>query len=167
MPAASDLVYALATVRRGRLFIRNRREFDDQIKALPDDWDLEVTVKRLRATRSTVQNRYYWGVVVQMLSDDLGYTPDEMHALLKMKFLPKRLAICDGNGEILDEFVVGGSTRELTTADFGEYLDAIRQWAAERGLVIPDPYADAPAPAPMVVHQEVWYRAKRRHGVLA
>jgi hypothetical protein len=162
--AVNDLVVATAEVRRGRLFIRNRRAFDDSLAQLKDGWELEVTVKRLRATRSQQQNRYYWSVVVQLLADHTGYTPDEIHDVLKMRFIPKRLAVADGNGVIHDEFVLGGSTREMTTLEFGEYLESVRQWAAETlDVVIPDPDAEA-----TVLHDKAdaasrpkWYRARR------
>jgi hypothetical protein len=164
MASVSDLVVASAEVKSGKLYIRNRRAFDDQIARLDERWELEVTVKRQRATRSQQQNRYYWGVVVHLLSEHTGYTPDEMHEFLKMKFIPKTLAVCDGNGVIVDEFVIGGSTREMNTIQFGEYVEEIKQWAAqELDVVIPDPDEDAP-----VVHDRVdpssrpkWYRANR------
>ena len=162
MSAASELVYALAEIRNGRLHIRNRRTFDEQIAQLPDRWELEISVKRLRATRSHLQNWYYFGVVIAMLVEDTGFSVDEMHDLMKAKFLPKRLAICDGNGVISEEYVLGGSTRELTTIEFGEYVEDIRRWAAEvRGLVIPDPTQEM-EPRSQSGSKAVWYRAKRR-----
>jgi hypothetical protein len=165
MAAVSDLVVASAEVKAGKLYIRNRRAFDGQIAQLREGIELEVTVKRQRATRSQQQNRYYWGVVMQMLSEHTGYTPDEMHEFCKMKFIPKRLAVQDGNGVIKDEFVLGGSTRELNTIDFGEYVDSVRQWAAEDlDVVIPDPDEEE-----TVRHDKAdvgsrpkWYRATRR-----
>lgn len=165
MPAAAELVVASATVKGGRLLIRNRRAFDASVSELRDGWEVEIAVKRLRATRSLEQNAYYWGVVVQLLSEHTGYTPDEIHDVLKAKFIPKRLAVCDGNGEIKDEIVLGGSTRAMNKLEFGEYVESIRLWAAEDlDVVIPDPDRDAPS-----VHAKAdaasrptWYRAKRR-----
>lgn len=143
MPAATELVVASAVVQRGRLVIRNRRAFDASVAELRDGWDVELTVKRLRATRSLEQNAYYWGVVVQLLSEHTGYTPDEIHELLKAKFIPKRLAVCDGNGVIQDEIVLGGTTRSMNKLEFGEYVEAIREWSAESlDVVIPDPDQD-------------------------
>lgn len=167
MAAVNDLVSATATKKGAALFIRNRRAFDEGVSRLHDDWELEVTVKRLRATRSLLQNAYYWGVVVQLLAEHTGYTPDEMHDVLKAKFIPKQMAVCDGNGVIVDELVLGGSTREMNTIEFGEYMEAIREWAAEAlDVVIPDPDSDTPT-----VHAKAdaaskptWYRAKRRSG---
>ena len=51
-----------------------------------------------------------------------GHTPDEMHEVLKAKFIPKRFAVADGNGEIRDELVIGGSTAILNTVEFGGVL---------------------------------------------
>ncbi len=104
------------------------------------DGDVVVSIAPRRATRSQQQNRWYWGVVVEMLSDHTGYTPDEIHDVLKAKFLPKRLAVSDGNGEIRGEFVIGGSSRQLDKNEFAEFCESVRRWAAEDlGVVIPDP----------------------------
>lgn len=140
MSSVSDLIVATAQVKNGRLFFRNRKAFDANVAQLKEGWSMEVTVKRQRATRSQYQNRYYWGVVVELIAEHTGYTPDEIHDILKAKFIPKRLALCDGNGEVKGEFVIGGSTRRMNTVEFGEFLTEIRQWAAsELGVVIPDP----------------------------
>lgn len=144
--AVADEVVGLAKVRNRRLFIDGRREFDARVAQLDERWQLEVIVRRLRATRSIQSNRWYWGVIIQAISEHTGYTPDELHDVLKMKFIPKKLAICDGNGELRDEFVVGGSTRKMNTTQFAEYCEEIRRWAAsELGIDIPDPDAHATA----------------------
>lgn len=140
MPAPNELIVASAQAKGGKLFIRNRRAFDQQIAQLKEGWQLEVSVKRLRATRSLQQNAYWWGVCVQLVSEHTGYTPEEIHDIAKQMFIPKRLAVQDGNGEIKGEFVVGGSTREMNKLEFGEFIERFRQWAAETlDVVIPDP----------------------------
>lgn len=87
--------------------------------------------KTKATVRSEQQNRYYWGVVVDLLALHTGYTPDEMHEALKMKFLlvkrPK-----------LPDTVM--STARLTKDQFCLYIEEIQRWAAqEMGCVIPDP----------------------------
>lgn len=140
MASVLDEVVGIAQIRSGRLFIKNRREFDYKVRRLDERWMLEVCVKRLRASRSIQQNRYYFGVVLVLISEHTGYSADELHDVLKAKFLPKHLAFSDGNGEVKDEFVIGGSTRKLNTVEFGEYMESIRRWAAEDlDVVIPDP----------------------------
>ena len=134
-----DRITAAGHIEDGVLKVRHRKDFDAAV-SLWKDGEVEVIVLRRRATRSDAQNRYYWGVIVQMLSDKYGYTPDEMHDVLKAKFLPKRLTFSDGNGEVKGDFVIGGSTVRLTKEQFGEeYCEPIKRWAAELGCVIPDP----------------------------
>lgn len=143
MAAVNSDVTAFGAIQGGRLFIRNRRDFDRQLAQMREGSEVEIEVTRRRATRSIPQNAFYWGVLVHILSDYTGFAPDEMHELLKAKFIPKRLSVCDGNGEIKDEFVLGGSTRKMNKLEFGEYMESIRQWAAETlDVVIPDPDPD-------------------------
>lgn len=131
MASVVDLVVGTGTMRNGRLFIAHRRAFDQQLRQLDERWTLEVLVQRLRATRSVAQNRYYWSGVLGTLSSHTGYTVDELHDLMKMRFLPKHLALTDGNGEVKGEFVIGGSSRKLSTGEFSDYIERIRQFAAE------------------------------------
>lgn len=140
MTSVLDEVYATAQVKRGKLYIQDRERFDHQVQQLSEKWTLEVTVRRLKASRSTAQNRYWWGVCVALVSEHTGYAPEEVHEIAKQMFLPKKLAICDGNGEIKGEFVMGGSTRTLKTDEFKEFTERFKQWAAETlDLYIPDP----------------------------
>lgn len=131
MSGPTELVVGTASVRRGKLFINHRRLFDQLVAQLDERWTLEVIVKRLRANRSIQANRYYWGVVLATLSGHTGYTVDELHDLMKMKFIPKHLALLDGNGDVHGEFVLGGSTRQMNSQDFAEYVNRVRQFAAE------------------------------------
>jgi hypothetical protein len=132
-------VVTTGAIRKGRLEVRNRKSFAAAIKRMRDG-EVDITVSRHAATRSQQQNRFYWGVIVDLLSDHTGYTPDEVHELLKARFIPKKLAVCDGNGEIVGEYVIGGTTTKMNKIEFGEYVESIRRWAAEElGVVIPDP----------------------------
>lgn len=157
MPSVTDEVYALARIRNRRLYIEERERFNEAVAALDDRRDYEIIVRRLHANRSLQANRFYWGVVVAALSEHTGYTPDETHDLLKMQFIPKKLAVCDGNGEVKGEFVVGGSTRKMSVRAFQDYIETIRQWAAmELGVVIPDPEGLLPVPVDAVAGGHGW-----------
>lgn len=140
MRSPSEIV-ASGTLRNGKVTIRDRGVFEDGLATMPDG-EVFVRVERPRATRSLKQNAFYWGVLIQGLSEHTGYTPDEMHEFLKMKFIPKRLAVAKGNGEIVDELVIGGTTTKLDTIDFTDYCAEIQRWAAEElDLVLEDPLA--------------------------
>ena len=126
-------------IEKGQLKIRNRQALEQWAK-LKRDCEVSVVIERKHATRSVAQNAYYWGVVVHLISEHTGYTPDEVHEFLKMKFLPKKLAVQNKNGEIRDEYVIGGTTTTLNKIQFGEYLLNIQMWAAsELDIQIPDP----------------------------
>ena len=91
---------------------------------------VEVIIRKPRTKRSDVQNSYYWGVVIELLSKELGYDKDELHEILKYKFLQSNAM---GMPYIK-------STTKLSTGEFEEYLSKIKQWAAEfLHIVIPDP----------------------------
>lgn len=142
MAAVNTDIVASASVKGGRLFFHNRRAFDEQVRQMRDGAQVEVAINVRRTVRSLKQSAWYWGVIVEAISDHTGYTPDEVHEFLKAKFIPKKLAVCDGNGEVVDEYVLGGSTRKMNTVQFGEYCESVRRWAAETlDVNIPDPEA--------------------------
>lgn len=133
-------VVTAAQVRDGRLYLHNRRAFNEAVAKLPAEWELEVSVSRVQAHRSHALNRYYWGVIVRLIGEHTGYTIDETHDALKMLHLSKTLAMQNGNGEVVEEIVIGGSTRKLTNQEFQDYCGRIRQWAsAHLDVFIPEP----------------------------
>ena len=128
-----------ATVQRGKLRVRNWNRISQQL-ARSKDGEYVIRIERQHAHRSQRANRYWWGVCVHLVSEHTGYDPDEVHQLAKQMFLPKTLALADGNGEVVGEYVLGGSTTKLNTVEFGEFIERFRRWAAETlNVVIPDP----------------------------
>jgi hypothetical protein len=95
--------------------------------------EVEVVVRKKRSKRSDQQNRYYWGVVVKMIADHCGYTPEEMHEALKFKVLGSESP--DDHG-----LVKIRSTAALSTDEFSQYVNKVVQFAAmSLGVFIPDP----------------------------
>lgn len=94
----------------------------------------ELQIKKESKGRSLNQNSYYWGVVIDILSKETGFYPDEMHDVLKRKFNPK-------NKELAGESItVGGTTKKFTTIEMESYLEQIRSWAiTELNIYIPLP----------------------------
>lgn len=93
--------------------------------------DVEISLRVFKPTRSLQQNNYYWGVVIQMISDETGHTAEEVHETLKYKFLT----------EVLDNnFIKVKSTSELDTTEFENYLNNIKKFASVfLNLYIPEP----------------------------
>ena len=94
--------------------------------------DVEIVVRKKRTKRSDPQNRYYWGVAIEMLSSFTGYSREEMHDALKEKFLGSER---DSMG-----LVKIRSSASLSKDEFSKYTNQVVRWAAESlGLFIPDP----------------------------
>ena len=73
-----------------------------------------------------------------MISEHTGFTADEVHEILKHKFLNKEVVIKEKVKKYF--FHITKSTTELTTGEFKRYMEDIQRWASESlGLVIPDP----------------------------
>jgi hypothetical protein len=132
-------LFASARIVKGRLKVRDWSRILREVARMKDG-EVLIRLERAHATRSQQQNAWYWSQVVGQVAQHTGYTADEIHEIYKAKFIPKHLAITDGNGEIRGEFVLGGSTVKLDTQAFADYCERIREWAAdELNVVIPDP----------------------------
>ena len=119
----------LASILKGKLVFNNYEGFINYIQTL-EGKSVDVVIRLPKKDRSNEQNRYYWGVVIRLLSEHLGYTDDEMHDALKMMFLK------DNSRDI----PTLRSTTELTTVEFEKYLEEVRMWAANMlGFYIPLP----------------------------
>lgn len=86
--------------------------------------DVQVAINLPKNPRSMNQNNYYWGVVIEILADFTGYIQDEMHEVLKGKFLSDEKEIAG------EQIRFSHSTAELNTTEFEEYLKDIREWAS-------------------------------------
>lgn len=100
-----------------------------------------VTVDKDHKKRSTEQNRYYWGVVVEIIRQALStawgerLTKQAAHEILRLKFLAEDKRINDE--EVLTMLK---STTELDTIDMVFYTDKCRAFAEEYlGCYIPEP----------------------------
>jgi hypothetical protein len=89
------------------------------VRTFPDGTKLDIVIKKQKAQRTNEQNKYYWGVVIPILADYFGYESDEMHMVLRGKFL--RI-----HDEKHPDFVIAKSTTKLSTTDFVEYIEVIQ-----------------------------------------
>lgn len=124
---------AVAPIFKGKvtnklLVLDNPERYRTHLRSL-EGKAVDIIVRPYRKTRSNNQNRFYWGVVIALLSEHTGYTPDETHDALRLKFLQRH----DG------PLPTVRSTTELNTIEFEEYLTQVRQLGAEMEVYIPSP----------------------------
>jgi hypothetical protein len=73
--------------------------------------------------------------VIAYLSEELGYTKEEVHQLMGRMFLKYVKSVPDGTEEVFVR-----STTSLNTLEMTEYIESIRTFAlSELGTYIPDP----------------------------
>jgi len=97
----------------------------DYLKTLDNNYTVEV--KKKRNTRSNKQNNYYWKCIVQELANSLGYFTNEMHDILRTKFLNEWELITIKDKKIGINKIE--STAQINTKDFEIYTEQIRIWA--------------------------------------
>jgi len=126
-----------AKVTNGKMTLNNRDIFTNEIQKY-EGKDLILEIREAKSQRSLNQNAYYWGIVLDILSKETGYTLHEMHEVLKSKFLS---TIIDFFYKNKTEVLYGSrSTANLNTKEFENYLEEIRRWAiTDLSINIPEP----------------------------
>ena len=103
------------------LKILNRNKMNEFLETL--EGEVDITISEV-SSRTHFQNNYYWIIACKMFGEELGYTKEEMHEVLKHKF----------NIE---------STSKLDMDEFRDYLDRILRWAAvDFSITLPEPEED-------------------------
>lgn len=118
-------------VEGGKLRLDNKDAFTSWMQTL-EGRRVELVIQRERHVRSDNQNRYYRGVVLQLIADHTGHTTDEVHEAMRLQFLLRP------SDRGLPTTVA--STTDLTTAEFSQYVENVKRWAAtDLGVYCPDP----------------------------
>jgi len=128
------------TIEKGKLKLDNPHKYLVRIAAL-EGKKIELILRQQKSKRSLNQNAWYWGCIVEILSNHLGYDKDEMHFNLKVKFASSPDIERPG-------FFRTESTSKMDTKRFLRYCEDVQRWAAEfLQVYIPDPnqtdYPDA------------------------
>jgi hypothetical protein len=102
---------------------------------------VRVEISLYRKRRSDGQNKYYWGVIVPVVTRmlrDFGNEVNEYdtHDYLKTRVMKLGRMMIGPGGE--PERVLG-STSEVPLEEWGEKMEMIRSWAASHGTQIPLP----------------------------
>jgi hypothetical protein len=119
-----------AQVEKDNVKIHEPQMFKDFLLKIGHEERIVVTVQKWYKRYSDKQRNYYFGVPVSILAENLGYTPQEMHDALKVKFLSKQ------QGKLIKIL----SITSLSTVQMEDYMANIRQFAsAELSCYVPEP----------------------------
>jgi hypothetical protein len=89
---------------------------------------IRIDFTAVKSTRTLLQNAYWWGVIVKEIGEELGYTPEETHEILKRLFLPTKSYSMPSGGE---DIKLTKSTTDLNTVEFEELCLNARIWAKD------------------------------------
>lgn len=120
-------------VKGGNLQTNVRKKIAEELKQF-EGKRVQVRIEKLKSKRSIQQNRYWW-LAMTILGNELGYSKEETHEIMKFKFL-KRERVIEKTGEIL-EYIE--STTKLGKSDFADMVTDMVRWAASMGIIIPLP----------------------------
>lgn len=128
--------YLIATVTKGKpQFSEEQRKKLNREFTAREGKLVQIAIGDIEKGRSAQQNKYLWGVVYKILSDELGYTTEEVHEICRYKFLPRKYVNLGH-----EEIETRKSTTKLTTSEFEAYIERIRAFASsELSVIIPDP----------------------------
>ena len=117
-------------IKGGKLILDNPRYWKGMVMGFADA-KVRIVLEKVRGTRTQKQNRYYWGVVLELIAEHTGYLAEEVHEVMKSKFLRQKKVWRGG------EITVLRSTSDLTSDEFGEYIEQVRAEGAEMEIDIP------------------------------
>ena len=108
-------------VEKGKLILDYPEKFIVRLASL-EGKRVEVVVRKETNTRTSQSNRYLFGVVYAVISENTGYDPEQVHDAMKVMFASQHLE----NGLVITEH-----TSKMDTVRFSKYVDDIKRWAAE------------------------------------
>lgn len=95
------------------------------ISSLSLDELYAVTIEPYQPKRSSQANKRYWALL-ELYADKTGYESEELHEMLKAKFLaPKQIEVGG------DTAMIRPSTAKLNKAEFAEYSDKVERWGIQ------------------------------------
>ena len=114
---------AFGKIVKGKIIFDDKSKFLNDVSKFNDDIKIVIEVREAKDIRTNAQNRLYWKWV-EIISNELGYQDkQEIHNILKYKFLLKEEMI---NGEIHQGLK---STTTLTKEEFGKLTQDVFFWA--------------------------------------
>lgn len=112
---------------------KSHKELGDKLRELKDG-DYIIDIKKKKNIRSISHNSYYW-VVLNIISISTGeYDRDRLHEVCKKKFNGEMVMFPKSGSEL-----IGKTTSDLDSAEFGAYVARVKQWAKDEfDIIIPE-----------------------------
>lgn len=125
----------LAVMHEGKPVVQAKVAFARHLSLFGDGEEVEIVVQRRVKRRSAQANRYWWGVVIRVAAESLGYSdPDELHEAIVHKFRPLEPDALTGAPRRM-------RTSKMTSEQFSDFTSEVIQWLeTDMGIRVPRPH---------------------------
>ena len=113
---------AFGKIVNGKIIFDDKAKFINDIAKFDDDIKIVIEVREAKDIRTNAQNRLWWKWI-ELIADETGNEKQEIHSILKYKFLLKEEMI---DGELHQGLK---STTTLTKEEFGKLTQEVFYWA--------------------------------------
>ena len=113
---------AFGKIIKGKIVFDDRAKFLNDIAEFEDDIKIVIEVREAKDIRTNAQNRLWWKWI-ELIADETGNEKQEIHSILKYKFLLKEEMI---DGELHQGLK---STTTLTKEEFAKLTQEVFYWA--------------------------------------
>ena len=115
-------MYFTGKIIKGKIVWDNKTTLVDYIRGIEDGTKVEVEITETPDVRTNKQNKLWWAWM-KIIGNELGYSKNEVHDILKYKFL-LREEIIEG---ITNQYIK--STATLTKTEFNKLTQDVYFWA--------------------------------------
>ena len=112
-----------------------------------EDKEIEVTIKKAKKRRSDKQNRWYWGVAIKTIQEELlriegePYEKEDIHHYILSEIVKAKFRTKEVMGKVIT-YAETKSTSAMSTKDFDLFKFKLQVHFANRGIDVPDPNED-------------------------
>jgi L-cysteine desulfidase len=113
---------AFGEIKKGKLILNNKQQFQDQLVAL-EGKNVVIKIVERGNNRTKDQNSLFWQWV-DIISNETGYTKEETKELIQYKFLQRERLNEEGYTET---YLKGTST--LSKKEFTDFMNEVSYWS--------------------------------------
>jgi hypothetical protein len=133
---AATFVFPAAVDANGKIAIENPPRWRIALQKLAGK-RIEVVIRQPKSKRSLDQNKWWWGIAIPLLADELGYDKHE-HDGLHYALVSKCFGVTQDTRTGVE--VPNKRSSQLTVAEFAELMEWVTRFAAQEwGVVLPLP----------------------------
>ena len=115
-------MYFTGKIIKGKIVWDNKTTLVDYIRGIEDGTKVEVEITETPDIRTNKQNKLWWSWM-KIIGNELGYSKNEIHDILKYKFLLREET---NDGETTQHLK---STATLTKTEFNKLTQDVFFWA--------------------------------------